>query len=290
MIQMPAGPHAARSGDREWRVGDGDGFGVRGFFDGSLDSLCRSGAARHRTSAGVRSGEGCHPYRAQLPPAGCRRAGDWTGIPGRLDHVTYDPATGRLFVACVANGSLEVIDLTSGTRAGTIPELLHSKAAVVGGSVYVTMRRPLYAPSVRRPHSRLKMAVSAMMPTTSGSPATARFGCPSCGPGPAGSLASTRLPGPRPQDFPAPMPEGFQLHPRAWGSRPTPADAARLRMETVVGLNRTDGKPLWERRLAGRAGNFPMALDPANDRVFVVARKPARLISLSGCGTAPCSR
>ena len=64
---------------------------------------------------------------------------DRTGIPGRIDHMTYDPATRRLFVACVANGSLEVIDLDSGSRAGSVRELRGPQGvAVAGGSVYVT--------------------------------------------------------------------------------------------------------------------------------------------------------
>jgi hypothetical protein len=43
---------------------------------------------------------------------GVRGPADRTGIPGWIDHVAYDPATGQLFIACVANGTLEVLDLT----------------------------------------------------------------------------------------------------------------------------------------------------------------------------------
>ena len=62
---------------------------------------------------------------------------------------------------------------------------------------------------------------------------------------------------------------------------------------TVLGLNRQNGDRLWERKLTGRAGNFPMTLDSANNRLFVVARMPARLISLSSpdgsiLGETPC--
>jgi hypothetical protein len=78
------------------------------------------------------------------------------------------------------------------------------------------------------------------------------------------------------------MPEGFQLHPSGVGIFANlPAGKRSVEDGTVVGLQRPSGKPLWELKLAGRAGNFPMALDPVNGRVFVVARRPARLISLS---------
>jgi hypothetical protein len=70
---------------------------------------------------------------------GVRGPADRTGIPGRIDHMAYDPATDRLFIACVANSSLEVIDLDSGTRAGTVAGLQGPQGvAVAGRSVYVT--------------------------------------------------------------------------------------------------------------------------------------------------------
>src|SRR5262249_1148220 len=69
---------------------------------------------------------------------GVRGPADRTGIPGRLDHMAYDPAIRRLFVACVANGSLEVIDLDAGKRIGTIDKLPGPQGvAVAGGFVYV---------------------------------------------------------------------------------------------------------------------------------------------------------
>src|SRR5579885_2751078 len=74
-----------------------------------------------------------------FPLEGVGGPADRTGIPGRIDHMAYDPATRRLFIACVANGSLEVIDLESGTRAGTVSGLRGPQgAAVAGRSVYVT--------------------------------------------------------------------------------------------------------------------------------------------------------
>jgi DNA-binding beta-propeller fold protein YncE len=74
-----------------------------------------------------------------FPLEGVRGAADRTGIVGRIDHMRYDPPTSRLFVACVANGSLEAIDLDSGKRAGTVAGLRGPQGVGVAGHfVYVS--------------------------------------------------------------------------------------------------------------------------------------------------------
>jgi hypothetical protein len=92
------------------------------------------------------SGSGKSEPRAVVPVrertftlAGVVGAADRTGIRGRIDHMRYDPATKRLFIACAANGSLEVIDLDSGMRAGTVEGLRGSQGvAIAGDSFHVT--------------------------------------------------------------------------------------------------------------------------------------------------------
>src|SRR5271155_3401846 len=53
------------------------------------------------------------------------------GIPGRIDHMTYDPATKRLFVAALENGSLEVVDVEQGTRVGSLGGLSRPQGVVI---------------------------------------------------------------------------------------------------------------------------------------------------------------
>src|SRR5262249_24773743 len=78
------------------------------------------------------------------------------------------------------------------------------------------------------------------------------------------------------------MPEGFQLHPTGDAVFANlPAGKRSTADGTVIGLKRPAGERLWERKLTGRAGNFPMTLDAKNDWLFIVARQPARLICLS---------
>ena len=226
-----------------------------------------------------------------------RGAVDRTGIAGRIDHMTYDPATGRLFIACVANGSLEVIDLDSGARAGTIAGLRGPQGvAVAGGSVYVATGDD--GKLHRFDASTLAAGKEVSVGDDADNVRVARDGTiwvsfGGEGPGGLASFDGTTLAHNRTLRLPR-MPEGFQLHPSGAGIFANlPAGKRSAADGSVVGLKRPDGERLWERTFSGRAGNFPMTLDPAADRVFVVTRRPARLISLSArdgsvLGETPC--
>jgi hypothetical protein len=228
---------------------------------------------------------------------GVRGAADQTGITGRIDHLTYDHATARLFVACVANGSLEVIDLDSGTRAGAVSGLRGPQGVAVSGRyVYVTTGDDgqLHRYDARTLAAGKTVAVGDDADNVRVAPdgkIWVSFG--GNGPGGLACFDGDTLALDRKLGLPR-MPEGFQLHPSGAGIFANlPAGKRSTADGSVVGLKRHDGERLWERKLAGRAGNFPMALDAANGRLFVVARKPARLISLSlsdgaVLGEAPC--
>jgi DNA-binding beta-propeller fold protein YncE len=222
---------------------------------------------------------------------------DRTGILGRLDHMAYDPATGRLFLACVANGSLEAIDLASGKRAGTVSGLREPQGvAVAGGFVYVSSG----GDGMLHQYDARTLAAGKTAPVgdDADNVRVARDGTIWVSFGGSGPVGFVGFDGntltQKHKIVLTRMPEGFQLHPSNEGIFANlPAGKRSAEDGTVVGLKRPDGAPLWERKLAGRAGNFPMALDPANGRVFVVSRKPARLISLgmrdgSVLGEAPC--
>jgi hypothetical protein len=211
--------------------------------------------------------------------------------------MAYDPATRRLFIACVANGSLEAIDLDSGKRAGSVSGLREPQGvAVVGSSVYVTTGGD---GKLNRFDTRtLAAGKSVMVGDDADNVRVARDGklwVSFGGEGPGGLSsfdADTLVPG-RKLGLPR-MPEGFQLHPTGMGVFANlPAGKRSAKDGSVVALKRPDGEPLWERKFSGRAGNFPMTLDPANDRIFVVTRRPPRLISLNArdgsvLGEAPC--
>ena len=175
---------------------------------------------------------------------GVRGPSDRTGIAGRIDHMAYDPATKRLFIACVANGSLEVIDLDAGKRIGTIDKLPEPQGvAVAGGFVYVATggdgRVSRFETGVP------KSARSAAVGDDADNVRVARDGkiwVSFGGEGPGG-LASfdgdTMQPGlklglPR-------MPEGFQLHPTDDAIfANVPAGKRSAADGTVFGLKRLD--------------------------------------------------
>jgi DNA-binding beta-propeller fold protein YncE len=45
------------------------------------------------------------------------------GVEGRIDHLTYDPVSERLFVCALGNNTVEVIDLRRGERIHSITGL-----------------------------------------------------------------------------------------------------------------------------------------------------------------------
>ena len=216
---------------------------------------------------------------------GVRGPADRTGIAGRLDHMRYDPATKRLFVACVANGSLEAIDLVAGKRVGTVGGLREPQGvAILGDHVYVTSGEDGL---LHRFDSRtLSPSGSTRIGDDADNVRVGRDGrlwVSYGGEGPGGFVAvdGATMAVVRKLDAPR-MPEGFQLLPSGDAVFANVPAGKRSTLDgSVIGLKLATGAPLWTRKLTGRAGNFPMALDPEKGRIFVVSRTPARLISLS---------
>jgi DNA-binding beta-propeller fold protein YncE len=68
---------------------------------------------------------GCGPGSAhgQTAPLVLERTIVLKDVTGRIDHLAADPAHGRLFVAELGNGSVEAVDLKSGTVLGRIAGL-----------------------------------------------------------------------------------------------------------------------------------------------------------------------
>ncbi len=209
----------------------------------------------------------------------------------------HDPATDRLFIACVANGSLEVIDLEKGERVGTIARLKGPQGvAVAGRSVYVATgddgRLQRFNTQTLAAEKSVAVGDDAdNIRIAADGKIWVSFG----GNGPGGLTCFNAVSFVAEKTFSLlKMPEGFQLH--ASGDAifaNMPAGKRSTEDGTVVGLKTSDGSPLWQRKLTGRAGNFPMALDSANDRLFIVSRTPARLICLGSrdgsiLGEIPC--
>jgi hypothetical protein len=209
------------------------------------------------------------------------------GVPGRIDHLAYDPATQRLFVAALENGSLEVLDLRKGTRIRSIGGLKQPQGAVVvprarlvavacggDGMLHLFDCRSLEpvrtlevgpdADNVR--YDAREHAVLVSYGTTNQG-AIAVFD----------ARTWNRL---RDIRFPS-RPESFQLDPggaRLYANLPGGVRAVEDGQLALV--DRWEGSVDRLIRMRNRARNFPMALDARRERLFVVSRKPARLMEV----------
>lgn len=195
-------------------------------------------------------------------------------VRGRIDHLAVDAEGGRLFVAALGNGSVEVVDLREASRVARITGLHEPQGigyvsganrllvANAGGGVDVfeasTLRRISRidglddADNVRLDVARGKIYVGYGRALAALDAGTGKL------------LESILLAG---------HPESFQLE--AAGTRifvnvPTAAQIA------VVDRSKKAVIGNWS--IGEQSANFPMALDEANHRLFVATRKPASLL------------
>jgi len=201
------------------------------------------------------------------------------GVEGRIDHLIADARGERLFVAALGNGSVEVIDLRSGTRIrslggfhepqglGFVPDPARLFVAnggdgacdVLDGATYQHLRTVRFsgdADNVRYDASAHRVYVGY------GNGALgiidARTG---------DSLGSIRLPG---------HPESFQIE--SDGSRIfiNVPDAGEIAVD-----DRANGRAPIAWKLGTYRDNFPMALDDGRHRLFVGCRNPAVVVVLN---------
>ncbi len=105
------------------------GRGVRGLAPAvAIAALAAVAAAPQAPSAGLR--------RERTIPLG--------GVSGRIDHLSVDPVQRKLYVAALGNDTVEVVDLSAGSRTGTIRGLAEPQGVLVVpelGRVFVANRR-----------------------------------------------------------------------------------------------------------------------------------------------------
>jgi DNA-binding beta-propeller fold protein YncE len=196
-------------------------------------------------------------------------------VQGRIDHLGMDPK-GRLFVSALGNNTEEVLDLAAGTRTRSIAEIPKPQ-----GVAYSPEANRLFVGS---DEGKLHVYDGATLEPI----ATVDFGDDvdnlrydsaskrvyvGYGDEEAGAIAAVdattnqRLP----EEFRlGAHPESFQLErsgPNVYVNLPD--------LKQIAVINRSTGKiTRWSLDLDG---NFPMALDEADHRLFVVTRAPARL-------------
>jgi hypothetical protein len=197
-------------------------------------------------------------------------------VAGRIDHLAFDATGGRLFIAELGNNSVGVVSLEKRAVLHRITGLSEPQ-----GVAFLDSERTLYVANAGDGVVYLYRGddFAAAQQIALGSDAdNIRFDVADkrlvVGYG-GGALAAID-PAARKTVATYPLkahPESFQI------------DVVRNRIfvnlpdaHAIAVLERSSGKFLAQWQLT-HAGNFPMALDPAQPRLFTVFRKPARLVA-----------
>jgi hypothetical protein len=209
------------------------------------------------------------------------------GVPGRLDHFAYDPATGRLFAAALENGSLEVLDLDEGERVRSLGGLGHPQGIAVVAShgcaaVACGQDGGLHVYDTRTLDEKRVIDVGRGADNVRYD-ATADTVYVAYGDTKGGAIAVLdardwkKL-----REIPfRHRPESFQLEPNGVRLFANLPGGIRAENDGAVAVaDRNTGQVIAEVPLPARARNFPMAFDAAHQRLFVVSRKPAKLIAI----------
>jgi len=212
------------------------------------------------------------------PPLVLERTISLTGVSGRIDHMAVDFRRGRLFVAELGNGTVDVVDLAAGEAIHRITGLkepqgvgyspqadLIAIASAGDGSVRLFKGEDLSPAGVvslgeDADNVRLDMRTGQLV-VGYGSGALAMLD-------PASRSVASNI------KLPA-HPEGFQLDPSTRRAFVNVPDAGQV---AVVDL--AAGKQVASWRVPGLKANFPMALDSAGSLLATVFRSPPRLVLL----------
>lgn len=203
-----------------------------------------------------------------------------SGVSGRIDHLAFDAVHNRLFVAALGNDSVEVIDLASGQRSHTISGLAEPQGVLYEASrnrIWVanghdgtvrlfdgTTLAPLRSISLGEDADNIRQftagAAGVRIAVGYGSGALAIFSPD------ADKLADIHLPA---------HPESFQIEPSGARVFVNLPDAHQV---AVIDLSAARVIASWH--TGDASANFPMALDAADARLFIVCRRPAVLLVL----------
>jgi len=209
------------------------------------------------------------------PPLKLEQTIELPDVLGRIDHMSIDVAGQRLFVSALGNGTVEVIDLKNGKRAHTISGLKEPQ-----GALYIADKNRLFVASGKDGTVKVFDGTSFQLLKTVeyGEDADnlrhdlARervyvgFG--------VGALGEMDTDGQKTAETKLDAhPESFQLEK---GSSRIYVNLPGSRKVAVVDREAHSVVTSWGMGLT--LGNYAMALDEADHRLFVVSRVPARLV------------
>lgn len=206
------------------------------------------------------------------------------GVPGRIDHLAYDPATKRLFVAALENGSLEVLDLEKGERVKSIGGLGHPQGIAIARSVGCAVvacgdgQVHVYDTGTLEETKTVTLGKGADNVRYDAQADTVYVTYRSTEGGAIGAVNPHTWEKVREIPFKS-RPESFQLDPNGVRIFANLPEGIRATKDGVVAVaDRDTGKVGVEIHLRDRARNFPMAFDAAHERLFIACRRLARLI------------
>ena len=209
------------------------------------------------------------------------------GVQGRIDHMSFDPHAGRLFVAALGNDTVEVVDVNQGKRVWTIRGLHEPQ-----GVLYLPDLNRLYVANGDNGTVQLFDGTSFQLLSTVnlGSDAdNVRFDPVRkqvyVGYG-SGALAILGEDGSHIGDVKLDAhPESFQLEQKGNRIFVNLPDSKK-----VAVIDRTTRTVIANWSTAGALANFPMALDERNHRLFIVCRRPAEMLVLDTASGAIVAR
>ena len=200
------------------------------------------------------------------------------GVEGRIDHLTYDPVSERLFVCALGNNTVEVVDLRKGERIHSITGLGSPQGILYTRDLdrlFVANDKggilKIYDGKSFQPLGELNLKDDADNVRYDGARKKVYVGFGSGGIGivnaPDGKeIGSIKL---------SAHPEAFELEKNG---RRIFVNVPNSRHVAVIDRDKGEVVARWQTDLA--FGNFPMALDEANHRLFVGCRLPSKLVVL----------
>jgi len=254
-----------------------------------------------------------------LPGVGIpNAAAEGPAIPGRLDHLAYDRESGRLFIAALEQGSVEVVDLYKGERIKRLEGLKKPQGIAVVpkrwlGALVKPEKNPgpdfrpgcvvvacgnenavhVYSLDDLKELAVTKVGENADNARYDGTAGVYIGFGPNDG---AGGLAIYDVAALKKigEIKLASRPESFQFDTRPGGENRMfvnlPGQKRATNDGSVALVDLADGRTLATWPLKDAAQNFPMAFDAGHRRVYIACRKPAELISLDSKTGAVISR
>jgi len=214
---------------------------------------------------------------AAAPPLRLEHKLEMPDVDGRIDHLSIDLKTGRLFMAALGNDTIEVLDTSAPRRIQTIRGVPEPQ-----GVLFVPSANRLFVASGRDGGVRVfdGTTLKALLTVPFGDdadnlrldPASGRIWV---GYG-AGALAAMGTDGVKAADIPVGgHPESFQLEKNGSRIFVNVPNAAKIAV-----VDRTRRAVIANWTTGDATANYPMTLDEGHQRLFVVCRHPARLLVL----------